>query len=82
MIRIGVKFFGPLRDIVGVDETQMSVASPCTGEAAFEQLSAKHPAIKAWRSTVKVAVNLEYVEFHRVLHDGDELCFIPPVSGG
>lgn len=32
--------------------------------------------------TVRVAVNLEYADWSRVLQDGDEVAFIPPVAGG
>lgn len=31
---------------------------------------------------IVVAVNAEYAEPDTVLHDGDDVCLIPPVSGG
>jgi len=82
MIRVGVKFFGPLRDIVGSDEMDLSVSPPYTGESAFDALSSLYPKIGMWKSSLRLAVNLEYVDFSSVVHEGDELCFVPPVSGG
>jgi molybdopterin converting factor small subunit len=82
MIDVVVKFFGPLRDVVGCDEMRLSVSPPFTGEAAFEVLSSRHPEVGVWKSSLRLAVNLEYVDFSKVLHEGDEVCFVPPVSGG
>jgi molybdopterin converting factor small subunit len=31
---------------------------------------------------IVVAVNTEYAEPDQVLHEGDDVCLIPPVSGG
>ena len=82
MICVEVKFFGPLRDAVGSDEIHLSISEPHTGESAFEALTLLKPGISDWRPSLRLAVNLEYVDFKQVLHDGDELCFVPPVSGG
>jgi sulfur-carrier protein len=82
MIDVTFKIFGPLRDIVGANELSFSVPPPYTGESAFEALASTHPGLRQWRSSVRLAVNLEYTQFDRVLHPGDEVSFIPPVSGG
>src|SRR5690606_34965083 len=41
-----------------------------------------HPDISRHEKQVKVAVNLEYEDWERELRPGDELAFLPPVSGG
>ena len=43
------------------------------------------PSTRAWRRTQRsssCAVNEEYAKFTRPLQDGDEVAFLPPVSGG
>ena len=39
-------------------------------------------AIEKLRDKSACAINLEYVKMYSPLRDGDEVCFIPPVSGG
>lgn len=82
MIEVRVKIFGPLRDIVPQDEVVLKVPPPYNGEAAFDALASHHPRVRAWKASVRLAVNLEYADMQHRLRDGDEVVFIPPVSGG
>ena len=82
MMSVRVKFFGPLRDVVDADDLLLELPDHCTGEAAFDLLASRHPALKHWKESVRLAVNLEYKPFAEVLGPSDEVCFIPPVSGG
>jgi molybdopterin converting factor subunit 1 len=82
MISVRVKFFGPLREIVRCDELTVEVPEESAGDQAFEKLASVYPALEKWKSSVKLAVNLEYTQFSHRLHAGDEVSFIPPVSGG
>jgi molybdopterin converting factor subunit 1 len=82
MISVNVKFFGPLRDVVKRDELTLDLSDMSTGEEAFGRLVALSPDLKKWRQSVRLAINLEYVQFTDGLKAGDEVSFIPPVSGG
>ena len=82
MISVSVKFFGPLRDIVSEDGLMLELPDACTGDAAFEKLVTMYPDLRQWKQSVRLAVNLEYTQFSRELHAGDDVGFIPPVSGG
>lgn len=82
MINVTLKLFGPLREMVQQDELQLQVPPPYNGETAFEILTTNHPRIRRWRASVRLAVNMEYTSFDHVLKSGDEISFIPPVSGG
>ena len=82
MVRVTVKVFGPLKDILQKDELQLDVPPPHTGKAAFDLLAAQAPALQQWQKSVRLAVNLEYVSFNHVVKQNDEISFIPPVSGG
>lgn len=82
MTAIEVKFFGPLRGVVGCDALRIDVPSPASGDEAFEVLASLHPGLRQWRAVLRLAVNLEYVPFSTVLKSNDEISLIPPVSGG
>ncbi len=82
MIDVRLKLFGPLKDITFSDDVVLSVPPPHNGEAAFNALAALYPHVQQWKSSVRLAVNLEYASFEHVLKSGDEISFIPPVSGG
>lgn len=82
MVRVTVKIFGPLKDILHKDELPLEVPPPYNGEAAFAALAVNAPKLQEWKASVRLAVNLEYASFDHVLKSGDEISFIPPVSGG
>lgn len=79
---VRLRFFASLRDLVGVSESRLELAGPATPEDAFRSLAARHPDLQARRPSLLVAVNRRYVPFDTPLRDGDEVVFIPPVSGG
>jgi sulfur-carrier protein len=74
-----VMFFAHLREAVGeeflrIDATGKSVAELKAELAAIYNL----PKL----DTVMTAVNEEFAQDDEVIQDGDEIAFIPPVSGG
>jgi molybdopterin synthase catalytic subunit/molybdopterin synthase sulfur carrier subunit len=75
-------FFGPLRELVGAGTLTVEVDAPFTGETAFELLAARYPGLGPWRASLRLAVNREYAPFGVTLNAGDEISFLPPVSGG
>jgi molybdopterin synthase sulfur carrier subunit len=82
MISVNIKFFGPLRDIVQRDQLTVNAPEGWTGDDLFRKLSVDYPDLRKWKQSVRLAVNLEYVQFSSELKSGDEISFIPPVSGG
>lgn len=75
-------FFSVLRDVVGEAEHAVTLPEGATGSDLFDALATEHPAIGPYRPVVRLAVNRRYVPFETTLADGDEVVFIPPVSGG
>lgn len=75
-------FFSVLRDAVGEAERSVALPDGATGVDLFDVLAAAHPGFRPYRSVVRLAVNRRYVPFETELADGDEVVFIPPVSGG
>ena len=57
-------------------------ASRGLGRAMAEQLLQPGPGLAGRRPSLSAAVNRRYSGFDAVLGDGDEVVFVPPVSGG
>lgn len=81
-IKVSVKFFAGAAEVIGRRELWVTLTPGATVETAFAAVAADHPPIAAMLPILRFAVNHEFAEPDRVLHDGDELAFIPPVSGG
>lgn len=77
-----MRYFARLREIAGCDEEIVACAAGDTAGALFERLGERHPAFLSLRPHLRVAINLEFRDWTEPLRDGDELAFIPPVSGG
>jgi len=61
---------------------ELELPGSCTGEAIFEEIVSVYPDLRKWKHSVRLAVNLEYAQLSHVIHAGDDVAFIPPVSGG
>jgi sulfur-carrier protein len=74
-----VLFFAHLRDAVGEEFLRVDADGKTVGELKAE-LASKYDLPKL--DTVMTAVNEEFAQDDEVIQDGDEIAFIPPVSGG
>ncbi len=81
-IQVKVLFFSVLRERVGTAQRALMVAPGSTGGALLDAIEAAHPSVAPYRSVVRLAVNECYADEDVVLHDGDEVALITPVSGG
>ncbi|MEW6512122.1 MAG: MoaD/ThiS family protein [Bacteroidota bacterium] len=79
---VRILLFGPIREITGVGEIALELEEASTGDAAFEALARRYPALNPWRQSLRIAVNRSYVPADHPLHPGDEVGLVPPVSGG
>lgn len=75
-------FFASYRDIAGADELELDVVPGATVRSLVASLRERGGAWTRLPAEPVVAVNLEYVNLSTPLSDGDEVAFIPPVSGG
>lgn len=82
-MRVTVKLFAGLKDIVGSDLEESFDGTDVTVEQLKQQLATNHPKIEPYLSGLAVAINEEYIlGDDELLHDGDEVALIPPISGG
>ena len=81
-MRVKVKFFALYREIVGLRETQADLPEGSTALDVWERFAEEHPQLAPGLPHTRFAVNGQYVQPPTPLKDGDEIVFIPPVSGG
>jgi molybdopterin synthase catalytic subunit len=81
-MRVRVLFFGRLKDIVGTGEQQAELSEGARVEDLFERYGASFPELAKFRASVVASVNQEFAEWRAPLSSGDEVAFLPPVSGG
>lgn len=79
---IRVLFFASLADVTGVRETELDSSLFSDVSSVFESFVREFPELEAHRSSLMCAVNLEFANADSPVHDGDEIAFFPPVSGG
>jgi molybdopterin converting factor subunit 1 len=81
-VRVTVKLFARLRDIAGTGEQVRHVQPGATVRSLWRELAAEFPDFSAYERSISAAVNADYARMDDTLSDGDEVAFLPPVSGG
>jgi molybdopterin converting factor subunit 1 len=81
-MRVTVRLFARLRDIAGAAELTREVDPGATLGSVWRQLAAEYPALGPYERSISSAVNADYARMDTPLSDGDEIAFLPPVSGG
>ena len=81
-MRVTVRLFARLRDLTDAGELIREVRPGATAREVWDDLVLEWPGLRAYEKTMSVAVNAEYSRMTTEVHDGDEIAFMPPVSGG
>jgi MoaE-MoaD fusion protein len=81
-MRVRVLFFGQLKEIVGRGEEYAELADGARLEDLFARYGQRYPKFASFRSSVVASVNQSLVDWASPLAMGDEVAFLPPVSGG
>jgi molybdopterin converting factor subunit 1 len=81
-MRVTVKLFARLRDIAGASELTRDVMPGATIGTVWKGLAGDFPELARYERSISSAVNADYARMDSVVHDGDEVAFLPPVSGG
>ena len=82
LMRIGVLFFGVLKDIMGRSAETVELREGARVQDVLSLYTRKTPKLEPLLSSLAISVNQEYSEAGRALRDGDEVGLLPPVSGG
>lgn len=81
-MRVTIRLFARLRDLVGAGEIVRPVSPGDTVRTVWEALAKDFPPIAPYAASLSCAVNAEYARMTSPVSDGDEVAFLPPVSGG
>ena len=75
---IKVRFFARLREQLGQSEVDLPATAATTVLQVWQHCT-QQPTIA---NNILTAVNMHYVQSDHSVHDGDEVAFFPPVTGG
>jgi molybdopterin converting factor subunit 1 len=81
-MRVNVKLFAQLRDQAGAGDLTVDLNNDATVAGVWQALVATHPELAPFEKSVSCAVNATYARKHTRVNAGDEVAFLPPVSGG
>ena len=82
MVQISVLFLGPAKDLADAETVMLEVAEGSTVAELRSVLSEQYSKLSRALPTIRFAVNQEFASDDTVLHSGDAVALIPPVSGG
>ncbi len=82
-MQVRILLFATLKDLAGRNRLALTLPlEHATVLDVRQALIAEYPAMKANVDAAIAAVNEEYAFAQDAVHDGDEVAFFPPVSGG
>jgi molybdopterin converting factor subunit 1 len=82
IVRVKVLFFGMLKDIVGRSEDHIELGDGARVESVFMRYARDFPRLTDLESSIVLACNHEFCDRSVAIREGDEIAFLPPVSGG
>lgn len=75
-------FFAAYRDVAGYDTMEVELPENSTARELVALLRQRGPEWQRFPAEPVIAVNADYAPLSTTLRPGDEVAFIPPVSGG
>jgi molybdopterin synthase catalytic subunit len=81
-MRVRVLFFGMLKDMVGRSSEDCDLPEASDLRAVFDRYASRHPRLRELAPSIVVARNQEFADLSARVAEGDEVAFLPPVSGG
>ena len=81
-MRAKVLFFGILKDVAGHAAEDAEFPDGADLRSVFDGYAARFPQFRQMAPSIVVAHNQEFAPLSAKLADGDEIAFLPPVSGG
>lgn len=81
-MKIGVLFFGVLKDLVGRSSQTVDLPEGARVREVLLHYAREAPRFEEMAPSLAISVNREYSGAERVLREGDEVGLLPPVSGG
>jgi molybdopterin converting factor subunit 1 len=79
---VTIRLFARLRELAGQAELQRELPDESTVRTAWNTTVQDFPSLAGYERSLSAAVNADYARFTTPLRDGDEVAFLPLVSGG
>ena len=81
---ITLKYFASLKSIAEKEEDHLDIENPITIDQLSDIISKTTPKMGEMirEKKVLISVNQEMASVDTIIHDGDEVAFLPPFSGG
>jgi len=79
---VKILFFASLKDVTGESVFDLELEEKATVKSLRAKITSMYPKLEPILNSVKIAINQDFAESDSVLKNGDELAFLPPVSGG
>ncbi|KAM4831986.1 molybdopterin synthase sulfur carrier subunit [Urocitellus parryii] len=83
--QVEILYFAKRAEVTGVRSETISVQQEIKALQLWNEIETRHPGLADVRNQVIFAVHQEYVQLGDqllLLHPGDEIAIIPPISGG
>lgn len=81
-MKVRCLFFARLRDAAGSAAAEWEVPLGSVADSLWDTAPARLAGLEAHRAFTRIAVNGILAAGNEVLAEGDEVAFLPPVSGG
>ena len=81
-VHVKVLFFGRLRELTGLSEENGEISEGTTLADLLERYIQRYPQLAGFRASLVASRNLEFAAWDTRIAGGDEIAFLPPVSGG
>jgi MoaE-MoaD fusion protein len=81
-VRVQVLFFGLLKDVTGSSREDLDVSPGSRLDSVFDHYAGLYPRLRDLSSSIVIAHNRQFSPRETPVSDGDEIAFLPPVSGG
>ena len=81
-MRVTVQLFARLRDLAGASDLACEVPPGASIATVWQAVAREHAALAPFGASVSCALNDDFAKMTTAVHDGDDVAFLPPVSGG
>ena len=80
-MKVQILAFGITKELIGKMSFDMTLKKQSNVEDLKTSLFTHYPELSKL-GTIALAINSEYATDDQIIHEGDEIALIPPVSGG
>ena len=81
-MHVTIRLFARLRELAGASDLTRELPEGSSAGDSWNALITEFPAMADYTRAISCAVNEDYARLTAALKDGDEVAFLPPVSGG